>query len=72
MPRLGPIKRDDLIRYLKELGFAGPYSGARHQFMIKNGLRLRIPNPHHGDIGRELLSRILRQAGISSANWEEL
>ena len=27
MPRLGPVKRNDLIRYLKQLGFEGPYSG---------------------------------------------
>lgn len=31
MPRLGPIKRNDLIRYLKQLGFQGPYSGGKHQ-----------------------------------------
>jgi hypothetical protein len=35
MPRFGPIKRQDLIRALRQLGFEGPYSGTRHQFMIK-------------------------------------
>ena len=30
MPRFGPVKRSDLIRYLKELGFQGPYEGGRH------------------------------------------
>ena len=24
MPRFGPVKRQDLIRYLRQLGFAGP------------------------------------------------
>jgi len=33
MPRLGPIKRRDLIRYLRQLGFEGPFSGGRHEFM---------------------------------------
>ncbi len=28
MPVFGPIKRSDLIRYLKQLGFIGPYAGA--------------------------------------------
>ena len=27
MPEFGPIGRRDLIRYLRKLGFEGPYSG---------------------------------------------
>ncbi len=72
MPQFGPVKRDELIRSLMTLGFEGPYSGARHQLMLKGQLRLALPTPHHGDIGRELLSRILKQAGISRDEWERL
>ena len=72
MPRPGPIKRVDLIRYLQILGFEGPYSGGKHQFMLKGAIRLRLPNPHKSDVGRELLSRILRQAGIDRDTWEKL
>ena len=72
MPRLGPIKRFELITYLQILGFEGPYSGGKHQFMLKGVIRLRLPNPHRGDIGTELLSRILKQAGIDKNNWEKL
>jgi len=72
MPPFGPIKRRDLIRNLRELGFEGPYSGGRHEFMVKGDLKLFIPNPHRGDIGRGLLSRILRQAGINRQEWERL
>ena len=50
MPHLGPIKRKDLIYYLKQLGFEGPYSGAKHQLMMRGDTALRIPNPHQGDI----------------------
>ncbi len=35
MPRFGPIKHTELIRYLRRLGFEGPYAGGKHQFMIK-------------------------------------
>jgi len=70
--RTGPIKREELIRYLRVLGFEGPYSGKKHQFMLKGVVRLRIPNPHQKDIGRELLSRILKQAGIDKETWEKL
>ena len=72
MPHLGPIKRQELIRYLKQLGFEGPYSGGKHQFMIKRGLTLAVPNPHRRDIGTGLLTRILRQAGIDKGEWEKL
>ncbi|MHB0915312.1 MAG: type II toxin-antitoxin system HicA family toxin [Thermoleophilia bacterium] len=72
MPRFGAVKRKDLIRYLKQLGFEGPYSGGKHQFMIKGDITLRIPNPHQGDIGKELLARILRQARIDRKEWEKL
>ncbi len=72
MPRFGPIKRKELIQLLKAVGFEGPYSGGKHQFMIKGEITLRIPNPHHSDIGKELLARILKQAKIDRETWEKL
>ena len=72
MPRFGPISRRNLIRYFKQLGFEGSHSGAKHQFMIRDGITVRLPNPHKGDIGTELLSRILKQSGVSREEWENL
>ena len=72
MPVLGPIKRKDLISILKQLHFEGPYSGGKHQFLIKGNLRLTIPNPHQSDIGANLLFKILKQAGITKEIWEKL
>ncbi len=72
MSRMGPIKRRDLIRYLKILGFEGPYSGGKHQFMVKDNVTLRLPNPHKGDVGSALLIRILKHAKIDRNTWERL
>ena len=72
MPAFGPISRADLIGYLREIGFSGPYARGRHQYMSREQRRLAIPNPHRRDIGRELLARILRQAEISREEWERL
>jgi predicted RNA binding protein YcfA (HicA-like mRNA interferase family) len=72
MPAFGPIDRKQLISYLKQLGFSGPYSGGKHQYLVRRELRLYIPNPHGGDITQELLGRILRQAGIDRDDWERL
>ncbi|MGP0064068.1 MAG: type II toxin-antitoxin system HicA family toxin [Isosphaeraceae bacterium] len=72
MPAFGPIKRKDLVRALKQSGFEGPYSGGKHEFMVRGDVTIRVPNPHQADIGMELLARILRQAGIHRDEWEEL
>ncbi|MGO8947857.1 MAG: type II toxin-antitoxin system HicA family toxin [Ktedonobacterales bacterium] len=72
MPRFGPIKRRDLIAGLHALGFAGPYSGGNHQYMTRGTRKLRIPNPHQGDISLPLLRRILDQAGVSIEEWESV
>ena len=72
MPRVGPIKRRELIRCLRQLGFSGPYSGGKHEYMRKDGAPLILPNPHEGDISAGLLVRILRQGGISREQWEQL
>ena len=72
MPPFGPVSRRDLIRALRQAGFDGPYAGGRHSFMIRGDLALTLPNPHHAAIGRELLARILRQAGLSRKQWERL
>jgi predicted RNA binding protein YcfA (HicA-like mRNA interferase family) len=72
MPSFGPVKRKDLIHFLRELGFEGPYAGGKHQYMVKGEIKLMIPNPHEGDIGRDLLAKILRQGGISRDEWERL
>ena len=70
MPPLRPISRRDLIRALRRAGFDGPYTGGKHAFMVRGQTTLTIPNPHQGDIGRGLLARILRQAGLSRTEWE--
>ena len=72
MPPFGLIKRNELIRALKKAGFDGPYVGGKHQSMKRNGVTLFIPNPHQDDIGRELLGRVLRQAGITREEWQNL
>jgi predicted RNA binding protein YcfA (HicA-like mRNA interferase family) len=71
MPPFGPARRAELARALRALGFEGPYSGGKHQFMIRGQVTLRIPNPHQKDIGRDLLARILRQAGIDRETWDK-
>lgn len=68
-------KRSALIDRFRELGYTGPHGGTgKHpQFMQRGAQVVKLPNPHgrKKDIGRELLSRILRNAGISNDEWTD-
>lgn len=44
MSQWTPCKRRDFIRRLRKIGFDGPYSGTRHQFMVFRQHRLAIPS----------------------------
>jgi hypothetical protein len=35
MPAVGPVRRLDLIRALKQAGFEGPLAGGKHEFMVR-------------------------------------
>ena len=72
MPAWGPIKRRDLVAGLRAIGFQGPFSGGKHEFMVHGDLVLTIPNPHRGEIGVALLAIVLRQARVTRKEWEEV
>ncbi|MCX6023362.1 MAG: type II toxin-antitoxin system HicA family toxin [Chloroflexi bacterium] len=72
MPPFGPISRQDLIAALKRSGFQGPYPRGSHEFLMHGSVHLMLPNPHGSVIGRGLLGRILRQAGMTREEWERL
>jgi predicted RNA binding protein YcfA (HicA-like mRNA interferase family) len=69
MPK--PIKHRELVRRLQKLGWQGPQRG-KHPFFVKNDRRLTIPNSHEGDVDWSLTKRILKQAGVTSAEWDRL
>jgi predicted RNA binding protein YcfA (HicA-like mRNA interferase family) len=69
---MSSISRRELIRKFRQLGFDGPFSGGKLQFMIKGSKKIRIPNPHGGNnIHLSLIKEILRQAGIEIHDWEK-
>ena len=70
MPKNIPWRK--LVQNFRKLGFEGPYSGGRHQFMKKNSLKIHIPSKHKGDIGRGLVNEILRQGGIDEKERDNL
>lgn len=69
MGRLTPVSWREFVSRLRQLGFEGPFVGGRHPQMRRGNVTLIIPNPHEGDIGVGLLTRLLRQAGVSREEW---
>ncbi len=69
-------KRREFIRRLRRLGFDGPFSGTRHQFMIYNQNRLAIPSNSEYSVTQFLmmLNEVEQIAGrkISADEWYRL
>ena len=71
MTKISPLSFSELVRKLKFLDFKGPYAGGKHLYMLKNELRLTLPNPHRKEIGVDLIKRLMRQGGITKKEWGE-
>ena len=76
MSRWTPYKRNLFIRRLRELGFDGPFSGSRHQFMLGESHRSALPSndeysgPQLRMMIREVEGIIGRQ--VSLDEWNRL
>jgi hypothetical protein len=66
---LKSLSRNELIEKLRKLGFNGPYSASKHQYMIKSSHKIFIPNPHGKDIGLPIIKKIILQIGISKEEF---
>jgi predicted RNA binding protein YcfA (HicA-like mRNA interferase family) len=53
------------------LGFEGPFPGSKHDVMARGDDSVVIPNYHRSEaISVDLISKILKQAGISRDEWQ--
>ncbi len=71
-----PCRRREFIRRLRALGFDGPFSGTRHQFLVYQQHRLTIPSNPEYTVPQ--LRMLLREAAdilgreLSSEEWTAL
>lgn len=76
MGKWSPCKRKDFIRRVRKIGFAGPFPGTRHQFMIFEGYRLAIPSNKEYSITqlRMMLKEVedIIERKITSDEWNDL
>lgn len=71
-----PCKRRKFIKRLRLLGFDGPFSGTRHQFMLRENHRLAIPSNSEYSVPqlRFMLKEVegILQREISPDEWNNL
>ena len=71
-----PLKRREFVRKLRALGFGGPFSGTRHQFMILGQHRQTIPS--NSEFSVPQIRMLVRQVesilgrSISLDEWDSL
>ena len=68
LSRWTPTKRRVVISRLRALGFAGPFSGSRHQFMIVGEHRLTLPSAEEYSV--DIVRRFVRE--VESAIGREI
>jgi hypothetical protein len=74
MSRWTPCKRSEFVRRVRKLGFEGPYSGTRHQFLVSGNHRLTIPSNPEFSVPQ--LRLLLREVGamigrnLSQKEWK--
>jgi hypothetical protein len=71
-----PCKRRDFIRRLRKIGFVGPSSGTRHEFMVLDKYRLSIPSNEEFSVPqlRMILNEVemILSREITLEQWEAL
>ncbi len=76
MSRWNPCRRSVFIHRLRALGFDGPYSGTKHQFMTFADYRQTIPSNNEYSVPqlRMMLREVERIIGreITAAEWNSL
>ena len=65
--RLTPIKRRELIKRLRWLGWEGPFPGGSHHYMKKQAHT--IPIPSYAEIDSGKLREMLQEFNISREEW---
>ena len=76
MSQWQPCKRKVFIKRLRKLGFEGPYSGTRHQFMVYQNQRLSIPSNNEFSVAQlhMMVNEVeaIIDRSLSADEWDDL
>ena len=76
MSQWQPCKRKTFIKRLRGLGFEGPYSGTKHQFMVYADHRMSVPSNSEYSVPqlKMMLSEVadIIERDVSADEWADL
>ena len=71
MARLPVISGDDFIRVVRKIGYVWDHTEGSHMILLHpSGRRLSVPR--HKELGRGLLSSLIRDAGLTREEFLKL
>jgi hypothetical protein len=68
----GPIEWGSMVKKLRQFGFDGPFQRGKHPFMKRGSFKLPIPKDHGSAISGPLVDRVIKRAGISLDEWDQV
>lgn len=71
MPKLVPLKPNEVVRKLRRLGFEGPFPGGKHKRMVNFSKKKIVPIPFHKgrDVSIGVIREIIKEIGVSREEW---
>jgi predicted RNA binding protein YcfA (HicA-like mRNA interferase family) len=74
MPKLVPLKPNEVIKKLRRLGFVGPFPGGKHKRMVHFQKKKIVPIPFHKgrNVSVGVIREIINEVGISREEWIKL
>jgi predicted RNA binding protein YcfA (HicA-like mRNA interferase family) len=74
MPKLTPIPAREVLRKLRRLGYEGPFGGGKYAVMRnpETGVKISVPIHAARDLPLGTLRAIVKAAGVSVEEWEQL
>jgi predicted RNA binding protein YcfA (HicA-like mRNA interferase family) len=70
LSRLHPVRARQVVRFLESLGFVQVRQKGSHRFFRhQDGRTATVPDHRGEDLGRGILAKILRDAGVKPAEF---
>ena len=72
MPLLPLVSGDDLVKALQKVGFEWERTAGSHMILVNVAEGRTLSVPRHRELGRGLLRRLVRDAGLSVEEFLDL
>jgi len=70
LSRLHPVRAREVVRFLESLGFVQARQKGSHRFFRhQDGRTATVPDHKGEDLGRGILAKILRDAGVKPVDF---